>query len=153
MHFGILGLLLLIPVGIISEYLIVSKLSFGFSVLLMALMIGGGFAYLGWGLVTMSSTRQFSLRLVLIVGGIMVSLLVILIINQMLLNFSMDSTETVSFRMPGLYAESSIGARRAVIDNAPPYWLVVVVFGMISAGIGNIFHRAQNSFQMAGEQT
>jgi hypothetical protein len=153
MHFGILGLLLLIPVGILSEYLIVSKLSFNFSVLLVALMIGGGYAYLGWELVTKSSTRQLLLRLLLMVGGIMVSLLAILIIDQMLLNFSIDSTETVTFRMPGVYAESSISARRAVIDNAPPYSLFVIVYGMISSGIGNTFHRARNSFQTAGEQT
>jgi hypothetical protein len=150
-HLGILGLLLLIPVGSLSEYLIVSKLSFGFSVLLMALVIGCGFAYLGWEYVTMSSPRKYLSRLVILISGLVVSLLVIYFIDQTLLLLTSNGTESIIFRMPGVYAESSIGTRRVVIDNAPSYWLLVIVYGVASSVIGNILHRARNSFQMAAE--
>ena len=150
-HLGILGLLLLIPVGSLSEYLIVSKLSFGFSVLLMALVIGCGFAYLGWEYLTMSSPRKVLSRLLILISGLVVSLLVILFIDQALLLLTSNGAESIIFRMPGVYAESSIGTRRAVIDNAPSYWLLVIVYGVASSVIGNILHRARNSFQMAAE--
>ena len=150
-HLGILGLILLIPVGILSEYLIVSKLSYGFSVFLMALMIGCGFAYLGWEFLTMSSIRKYLSRLVILISGLVVSLLVILFIDQALLLLTLNGSETVIYRIPGIYAESSISTRRAVIDNAPPYWLFVIVYGMISSVIGNIIHRVRNIFLMAAE--
>jgi hypothetical protein len=150
-HLGILGLLLLIPVGSLSEYLIVSKLSFVFSVFLMALMIGCGFAYLGWEYLTMSPPRKYLSRLFILISGLVVSFLFILLIDQALLPFILSGTESVVFRMPGVYAESSISARRVVIDNAPPYWLFVIVYGIVSSLIGNIIHRARNSFLMAAE--
>ncbi len=150
-HLGILALLLLIPVGSLSEYLIVSKLSFGFSVLLMALIIGYGFAYLGWEYLTMSSTRKYLSRLFILISGLVASLLVILFIDQALLSFTLNGTKSVIYRMPGVYAESSISTRRAVIDNAPPYWLFVIVYGISASVIGNMIHRARNSFLMAAE--
>ena len=149
MHLGFLGLLLLIPVGGLAEYLIVAKLSFRSLVLLMALIVGGGFAYLGWEVFRMSSSRQTFLRFLFVFACVVVALLGILIINQVLLHYSMDGTETVIYQVPGVYAESSVNTRRAIINNVPPYWVFVIIYGIISSAIGYLIHKVRNSFQMA----
>ena len=130
MHLGFLGLLLLIPVGGLTEYLIVAKLSFRSLVLLMALIVGGGFAYLGWEVFRMSSSRQTFLRFLFVFACVVVALLGILIINQVLLHYSIDGTETVIYRVPGVYAESSVNTRRAIINDVPPYGLFVIIYGI-----------------------
>jgi hypothetical protein len=150
-HLGMLGWILLIPVGSLSEYLIVWKLSFGFSVFLMALMIGCGCAYLGWEFLTLSSPRKVLSRCFILISGLLVSLLVIYFIDQALLPFTVNGTESVIYRMPGVYAESSVNTRRVVIDNTPSYWLLVIVYGVGASVIGNIIHRARNSFLLAAE--
>ena len=150
-HLGILGLILLIPIGSLSEYLIVSKLSFGFSVFLMAMVIGCGFAYLGWECLAMSSPRKVLSRCFILISALAVSLIVIYFIDQALLLLTSNGTESVIYRMPGVYAESSASTRRAVIDNAPPYGLFVIVYGMGASVIGNIIHRARDSFLLAAE--
>lgn len=47
-HIWVLGLVLLILIAVFSTHLIVWKLSFRFLIVVMALGIGGGMAYLGW---------------------------------------------------------------------------------------------------------
>jgi hypothetical protein len=140
-HLLILGLLLLVIVGSLSEYLLVSKLSFGFSVTLVVLVIGGGLAYLGWKVHSMTSIRKFLLRMLIVFASIGASLFIIRILDRVLLYVFTDANEMVFYRMPGVYVASSVGTRRVTIENAPPYWLIVTAYGVVLSVIGNFAQR------------
>lgn len=65
-HIWVLGLVLPILIGVLSHHLIVWKLSFRSLVVVMALGIGGGMAYLGWECCTPISVQRLLLRVLLV---------------------------------------------------------------------------------------
>jgi hypothetical protein len=142
-HLGLLGLLLLIPTGMFAEHLIVSKLSFSFLLPLLAFTLGSGLAYLGWESYAHSSNRRYLLRMLLVFACIALSLVGIWLIDWVLLYASPDGSGTVVYRIPGVCAESDAGSRRALMADVPPYWLAVVGYGVLTAALGNLIHRAR----------
>ncbi|MGD8815187.1 MAG: zinc ribbon domain-containing protein [Anaerolineales bacterium] len=143
MHLVVLGFLLLAVLGSLTEYLLVSKLSFGFSVFLLVVVISGGLVYLGYKTHSMTSLREYLLRMLIVFAFMGASLLIILVFDRVLLFLFANGPEMVVYRMPGVYVASSAGTRRVTIENAPPYWLVVMVYGIILTVFGNIAHRTR----------
>jgi hypothetical protein len=48
----------------------------------------------------------------------------------------------VVYQVPGVYRESSAGFRRISIDsNVLSYWLVAMIYGMLTAVAGNLIYR------------
>jgi hypothetical protein len=142
-HLGLLGLLLLILTGMFADHLIVSKLSFSFLLPLVAFTIGSGLAYLGWESYTRSSTRSYLPRMLLVFACIAVSLVGVWLIDRVLLYAFTDGSDMVVYRIPGVYAESDTGSRRALMADVPPYWLAVMSYGVLTAALGNLIHRAR----------
>jgi hypothetical protein len=141
-YIWVLGLALLISIGVLSNRLIIWRLSFGFSILAVALLIGGGMSYLGWAYSAPISTQRLLLRMVLVLAGVVVSLVAIDLIDDVLLVQCTEGANRVIYRIPGVYAELAPGSRRMIIDNAPPYWMGVTAYGLLAAFIGHLIHRA-----------
>jgi hypothetical protein len=144
-HLVVLGLLLLIILGSLSEYLMISKLSFGFSVFLMVLVISGGAAYAGWIMGSMPSVRKVVLRTLIVFASMGASLIVVLLLDRVLLLLLVGGQEMVFYRMRGISVASAPGTRQATIYDAPPYWLIVMVYAAVVFVIGNLAQRLREA--------
>ncbi|MGD8813671.1 MAG: zinc ribbon domain-containing protein [Anaerolineales bacterium] len=144
-HLVVLGLLLLAILGGLSEYLLISKLSFGFSVLLMVLVISGGAAYSGWIIGSMSPVRKVVLRTLIVFACVGASLVVVLLLDRVLLQLLVGGEKMVFLRMRGVTVASAPGTRQATINNAPPYWLIVMVLAAVVFVIGNLAQRLRET--------
>jgi hypothetical protein len=144
-HIWVLGLLLLILIGVFSTHLIVWKLSFRFLIVVMALGIGGGMAYLGRECSATPSTQRLLFRMLLVFVCVALWLVAIRLIDSVLLLLYANGAGRAVYRIPGVYAELSAGSRRLFIDNVPPYWLGVTLYGLLTAVIGYLIHRAATS--------
>jgi hypothetical protein len=144
----VLGLVLLILIGILSNHLIVWKLSFRSLIVVMALGIGSGMAYLGWECFAPISTQRLLFRMLLVFVCLVLSLVALPIIDSGLLLLYTSGADRVVYRIPGVYAELSAGSRRLFIDNVPPYWLGVTLYGLLTAVIGHLIHRTASAIRM-----
>jgi hypothetical protein len=144
-HIWVLGLVLLILIGVFSTHLIVWKLSFRFLIVVMALGIGGGMAYLGRECSATPSTQRLLFRMLLVFVCVALWLVAIRLIDSVLLLLYANGAGRAVYRIPGVYAELSAGSRRLFIDNVPPYWLGVTLYGLLTAVIGYLIHRAATS--------
>ena len=143
-HIGFLGLVLSVPISVFVDRLIVTKLSFPLSLVLLALVIGCGFAYLGWQWNVPLSSRSHLVRMLLVFVCIGVFLVAVWWIDRGLLSFLTDSTHQAVYEVPGVYVESSPGFRRlSIASDVPPYWLVAMIYGALTAVAGNLIHRAR----------
>jgi ribosomal protein L40E len=146
LHIGFLGLVLSVPISVFTDRLIVTKLSFPLSLVPLALVIGCGYAYLGWYWNTPLSSRSRLVRMLLVFFCIGVFLAAVWLVDRGLLTLLSNSTHRVVYQVPGVYVESSPGFRRLSIASAvPPYWLVVMIYGMLAAIAGNLIHRARSA--------
>jgi hypothetical protein len=140
-HIGILGLILSVPISFFAGYLIVTELSFPFSLVPLALVIGCGYTYVGWHLHSPLSNRTL-LRQVLFTFACMGILLVLVwLVDRGLLSLLSDRTHLVIYEIPGIYRESSPGFRRLSIDSNLSYWLIAMIYGVLAFLAGNLVHR------------
>jgi hypothetical protein len=133
--------------GGLSEYLMISKLSFGFSVLLMVSVISGGAAYSGWIIGSMSPVRKVVLRTLIVFACMGASLMVVLLLDRVLLLLLVGGQEMVFYSMRGVSVASAAGSRQATINNAPPYWLIMMVLATVVFVIGNLAQRLRETIR------
>ncbi len=146
-HLLVLGLILMAILGSLSEYLMVSKLSFGISVFLMLSFISGGLAYLGWKYHSRSSIREYAMRMLIVFACMGLSLVIVLLLDRLLLILSVSGDEMVFYRLPGIYVASAIGTRRVTIESAPPYWLIVLAYGVVVFVVGYFALHLRNAIE------
>jgi hypothetical protein len=143
---GFLGLVLSVPIGVFADRLIVTMLSFPWSLAPLALVIGCGYAYLGWHWKTPLSGRRYLVRMLLVFVCMGVLLTAVWLLDRGLLRLFSDRTHMVVYEVPGVRVESSPGFRRLSIDsNIPPYWLVAMIYGVLAAAAGNLIRRARSA--------
>ena len=136
-HLGLLGLTGLAVIGVASENLIVYKLSFPVSLALLALSIGCAGAYLGWHWGAMTVERIRLSWMVQVFVGAMVLLGGVWLVDQALLALVGEG----GFRIPGVQMQVAAGSPRTmIISGPPPYWLGVMVLGLVATAIGNLAH-------------
>jgi hypothetical protein len=142
-HIGFLGLVLSVPISAFADRLIVTELSFPLSLVPLALAIGCGYAYLGWHWNASLSSRSHLVRMLLVFVCLGVLLVAVWLVDRGLLSLLTDRTHMVVYGVPGVYRESSPGFRRMSIDSdVLPYWLVAMIYGVLTAVAGNLIHRA-----------
>jgi hypothetical protein len=142
-HLGFLGLVLSIPISAFANRLIVIELSFPLSLVPLALVIGCGYAYLGWHWNASLSSRSYLVRMLLVFVCMGVLLVVVWLVDRQLLSLLSDRTHVVVYKVPGVYRESSAGIRHMSIDsNVLPYGLVAMIYAVLTAVAGNLIHRA-----------
>ena len=145
-HIGFLGLVLSVPISVFAERLIVMKLSIPLSLVPLALVIGCGYAYLGWNWNTQVSSRSHLVRMLLVFFCMGVLLLAVWLVDRGLLSLLSDRTHMVVYEVPGVYVESAPGFRRLTIaSGVPPYWFVAMIYGVLTAITGNLIHRARSA--------
>jgi CDP-diglyceride synthetase len=137
LHIGLLGLALTVPIALYTYRLIVTGLSVTNSLILLAFAIGSGYAYIGWQWNVSQEMGKRLGRMLLGLAGTWLLLVVVRLTDQALLSFMTAGGETVVYAIPGVYIEASGGARYMSIDNVPPYGLLMTVYAMITAWVGN----------------
>jgi hypothetical protein len=143
-HIGFLGLVLSVPTSVFADRLIVTRLSFPLSLVLLALVIGCGYACLGWQWNKPLSSRSHLVRMLLVFVCMGVFLVAVWLIDRGLLSLLTDSTHMVVYKVPGVHVVASPGFRRlSIASDVPPYWLVAMIYGVLTAIAGNLIHRAR----------
>jgi hypothetical protein len=146
LHLSLLGLVLSIPISVFAHHLMVMELSIPLSLLPLALVLGGGYAYLGWSWRTQASGRNHLVRMLLIFVGMAALIAVVWLLDWGLLRLLSDSAHVIVYEIPGLHAESAPGYRMlTVLTGIPPYWLVVMLYGAIAAVGGYLIRRARSA--------
>jgi hypothetical protein len=138
LHIGFLGLVLSIPTSVFAGHLIVMRFSLPLSLFLLALVIGGGYAYLGWQWKTSPSIRTHLVRTLLVFACMAVLLAIVLMVDRALLISLTDDGRTVVYDIPGVHIEASGPIRQIAIVNDPPYWLAVMIYGILTAVGGSL---------------
>lgn len=142
-HIGFLGLVLSVPISALANRLVVTELSFPLSLVPLALVIGCGYAYLGWHWNAPLSSRGHLVRMLLVFVCMGVFLVAVWLVDRGLLSLLSDKTHMVVYEIPGVFRESSPGFRHLSIDShAMAYWLVAMIYGLLSAVAGNLIQRA-----------
>jgi hypothetical protein len=140
-HTWVLGLALLILTGVLSNHVIVWRLGFRLLIVVLLLGIGCAMAYLGWEYATPASTRRHLSRTLLVFSCLLVSLVALQLINLVLLAMHTNGADRVIYCIPGVYAELTARSRRLIVDNVPPYWLGVTLYGLFALVMGHLIHR------------
>jgi len=142
-HFGFLGVVLSVPIIVFVDHLVVARLAFPLTLVPLALVLGCGYAYLGWNWNTPLSSRSHLVRILLVFVSMGVIIVAIWLVERGVLSLLSDRTHMVLFTVPGVYRESSPGFRRMSIDtNVPPYWLFAMVYSLLIAVLSSLLHRA-----------
>ncbi len=141
---ALLGLIALVPIGVLVELLLVDVgLFLPFSFVLLALVTGSGCAYLGWTWHTPASGHQRLARVLLVLIGLGLSLVAIRWIDKAFLSTLADNGQTIVTDIPGVHLEASNGFKRLLkVTSPPPYWLFFVIYATLAAVAGNLIHRA-----------
>lgn len=143
-HIGFLGLVLSVATSLFADRLIVTELSFPLSLVSLALVIGCGYAFLGWHWNASMSSRSHLVRMLLVFVCMGVFLVAVWFVDWGLLSLLSDRTRMVVYKVPGIYRESSPGFRHMSIDSdVLPYWLVAMIYGVLTAVAGNLIHRTR----------
>jgi hypothetical protein len=141
-HIGLLGLVLSFLISAFADHLIVIRLSFPGSLVPLALVLGCGFAYLGWHWHAPLPDRRYLVRMLLVFACMTGCLAVIWTVDSGLLRVLTDKTHPVVYEIPGVYRQSTAEFRRMSIDsNDLSYGLVVMVYAWLAAVVGNLIHR------------
>ena len=146
-YIALLGSIALVPIGMLVEHLLVNAgLYLILSLVLSALVIGSGCAYLGWYWHGPSSGRSRLSRVFLVLTGLGISLVAIWGIDRALLSALADNGRTFVFDIPGVHLEATNGLnglkRVHTISSPPPYWLFVIIYATLTAAAGNLIRRA-----------
>jgi hypothetical protein len=141
-HIGLLGLVLSFLISAFADHLIVIRLSFPWSLVPLALVLGSGFAYLGWHWHSSLPGRRYLVRMLLVFACMAGCLAVIWTVDNGLLSILTGKTHPVVYEIPGIYRQSTAEFTRMSIDsNDLSYGLVVMVYGWLAAVAGNLIHR------------
>ena len=141
LHLGLIGLALSVPISLFAHHLLVIELSIPLSLLPMALVLGGGFAYLGWDWQMQASSRSHLVRMLWVFVGMGVLLAAVWLVDRGLLTLLSDSAHMIVYEIPGVYRESSPGYRHLSIDSNLSYWIVALLYGALTAVGGYLIER------------
>ena len=142
LHISLLGLVLAVLIGALADQLILIKLSFPWSLLPLALVIGCGFAYLGWHWHASLPDRRYLVRMFLVFAVMAVCLVVLWWVDGALLALLTDETHPVVFDIPGVYRQSTTSLKHMSIEAVTmSYALFVMLYGLLTALAGNLVHK------------
>jgi hypothetical protein len=142
-HIGFLGLILSVLISVFVDRLIVTELAFPLTLVPIALVIGCGYAYLGWHGKALLSSRSHLVRMLVIFVCMGVILVAVWLVDRGALSLLSDRTHMVVYEVPGVYRESSPGFRKlSIASSVPPYWLAAMVYGVLIAVFSNLIHGA-----------
>ena len=142
-HIGLLGLVLLALTSVFAAYLMITKLNFWWTVVLLALVLGCGCVYLGWQW-SPSTASDRRIVHVLVVFGLMAALLVVVwVIDGVWLSFVTAGGGEIVYEIPGVHVEASAHGRHLFMVNVPPYWLAVLAYGVVAVVVGNLVRGTQ----------
>ncbi len=141
LHIGVLGLVLLTSISVFAAHLIVTGFNFQWSIVLLALVLGAGCGCLGWQWTRSLSPDSRIVRMLLIFASMAVALLVVWLIDWACLTIVAGGGGVV-YAIPGVYVEALAEGRHLVIVDAPPYWLLVTLWGVFAATLGNLVYIA-----------
>lgn len=143
-HIGFLGLVISVAISALAARLVVTELSFPLALVPWALVIGFGYAYLGWQWNEPLSNRSRLVRMLLIFVCIGVCLVAVWLVDRGLLSLLSDSTHMIVYKIPGVYRESSPGFRHMSIESVVlPYGLVVMIFSVLATIAGYLVRRVR----------
>lgn len=141
-HIGFLGLVFLGLISAYAQHLIVLELSFPLSLVPLALVLGCGFAYMGWHWHASLPNRRYFVRMLLVFVCMAGCLVAIWLVDMGLLSSVTDKTNMVMYEIPGVYRESTAEFRRMSIDASDlTYGLAVMLYGVLTAVAGYLIHR------------
>jgi hypothetical protein len=142
-YIGFLGLIISVAISALAARLVVMVLSFPLSLVLLALVIGCGYAYLGWHWNELPSNRSRLVRILLVFVCIGLCLVVVWLVDRGLLSLLSDRTHMIVYEIPGVYRESSPGFRYMSVESGVllPYGLFVMFYSVLAAIAGNLFRK------------
>jgi hypothetical protein len=136
----LLGLTALIPIGFLSNHLLVSLgLYFPLSLYLLILVIGAGGATLGWVWSRPQSNRHRLTQVLLVLVSMSLLLLIIWQLDRAFLSAIANSDRVIVSDIPGVHLEAHGGyKRRHVVSSPPPYGLITMGARLLIAGFSNL---------------
>jgi len=143
-HIGFLGLVISVAISAFAAHLVVMELSFPLSLVPLALVIGCGYAYLGWQWNELLTNRSRLVRILLVYVCIGLCLGAVWLVDRRLLSLLSDRSHMVVYEIPGVYRESSSTIRHMSVESGIllPYGLVVMAYCVMIAIAGFLVHRA-----------
>jgi len=142
LHIGFIGLVLAGLISAYAQHLIVIELSFPLSLVPLALVIGCGFATLGWHWHAQLPSRRYFVRMLLVFVCMAGCLVAVWLLDMGLLSSVTDKANMVVYEIPGVYRQSTAEYRRMSIDASDlTYGLVVMLYGLLTAVAGYLIHR------------
>jgi hypothetical protein len=143
---ALIGLALSIAISVLADRMIVTKLSFPLSLVPLVLIIGGGYAALGWQWRALLTNRSRLVRMLVVFAGMGALLGAVWLVDRGMLSVFSDCTHQVVYAVPGVYVESSPGVRYLSIESdVPPYWLFTLIYGGLAAAAGNFIRRVKGA--------
>jgi hypothetical protein len=137
---ALLALVILVPIGLLSNHLLVSiGLYFPISPILLALAIGAGGACLGWVWSMPLSNRSRLMRVLLILAGMALMLVVVWQLDRVFLSITASSDRVIVSDIPGVHLEASGGYKTwHAVSSPPPYWLITIGYTLLIAVISSL---------------
>ena len=141
-YVSLLSLVALVLISKLVDHLLVKTgLYFASSLVLLALVIGLGSAYLGWQWDMPLSSRNRLMRVLFAFASMGLLLVAVWQIDRALLGSLIGSGRRIVSDIPGVHLEASEGSKRLYISHAPPYWLLVMVYALLVAVVSNLARR------------
>jgi hypothetical protein len=150
-HLALLGLVALVPIGFLSNHLLISiGLYFPLSLILLALAIGAGGACLGWVWSTPLSNRSRLTRVLLVLVSMGLSLMVIWQLDRAFLSSLANSDRTIVSDIPGVHLETSGGYKHLhSVSSPPPYWPITIGYTLLTAVASSLIRKVFKSRQQS----
>jgi ribosomal protein L40E len=149
LHLALMGLAALVPIGFLSNHLLVSiGLYFPLSLILLVLAIGTGGVCLGWVWSTPLSNRSRLTRELLVLVSMGLLLIVIWQLDRAFLSSLANGDRTIVSDIPGVHLEASSGSKRVhSVSSPPPYWLITMGYTLLTAVTSGLLRKALKSRQ------
>jgi hypothetical protein len=149
---ALLGLVALVPLGWLANYLLVhTGLYLGSSLLLLALIIGLGGAYVGWLWKMPLSNRRRLVRVLVAFAAMGLLLAAVWWLDTVLSALLTGGDRVIVLDIPGVHLEASAENRHVhIVSSPPPYWLLAMGYVILCAVAGSMIHKVFTSRPNAG---
>jgi hypothetical protein len=152
LHVALLGLVALVPLGwLANHFLVHTGLYLRSSLLLLALIIGLGGAYVGWLWKMPLSNRRRLVRVLIVFAAMGLLLAAVWGLDTVLSVLLADGGRVIVLDIPGVHLEASAGYRHVhIVSSPPPYWLVTMGYVILCAVAGSMIYKVYANRPNAG---